>query len=45
MTSILISYSSKDAKIAENIHKLLEDEGYDVWRDKSKILNNQEHWL
>ena len=30
-------YSSKDVEIAESIHKLLEDDGYDVWRDKSKI--------
>jgi len=37
MTSIFISYSSKDVKIADNIHKFLEKDGYNVWRDKSKI--------
>jgi WD40 repeat protein len=37
MTSIFISYSSKNVKIAESIHKFLQDHGFDVWRDKSKI--------
>jgi hypothetical protein len=37
MTSIFISYSSKDVKIAESIQEYLEHDGFDVWRDKSKI--------
>ena len=37
MTSIFISYSSKDVKIAEGIQEHLEHYGFDVWRDKSKI--------
>jgi hypothetical protein len=37
MTSIFISYSSKDVRIAERIHKLLEENGFGVWRDKSRI--------
>jgi len=34
MTSVFISYSSKDVKIAEEIEKHLQISGYDVWRDK-----------
>jgi WD40 repeat protein len=37
MTSIFISYSSKDVKIAESIQEYLEHDGFDVWRDKSEI--------
>jgi hypothetical protein len=37
MTSIFISYSSKDVEIAENIQEYLEHDGFDVWRDKSRI--------
>jgi len=37
MTSIFISYSFKDVKIAESIQEYLEHDGFDVWRDKSKI--------
>jgi hypothetical protein len=37
MTSIFISYSSKDVKIAESIQEYLEYNGFDVWRDKSEI--------
>jgi hypothetical protein len=37
MTSIFISYSSKDVKIAKSIQKYLEHDGFDVWRDKSRI--------
>lgn len=37
MTSIFISYSSKDVKIAESIQEYLEHDGFDVWRDKSRI--------
>jgi hypothetical protein len=37
MTSIFISYSSKDVRIAENIHKFLEHKGVDIWRDKRNI--------
>jgi hypothetical protein len=40
MTSIFISYSSKDVEIAESIHKFLDDGGFDVWRDKSRIETN-----
>jgi TIR domain-containing protein len=40
MASIFISYSSKDVSIAETIHKLLEDNDFDVWRDKSKIRSD-----
>jgi hypothetical protein len=36
MTSIFISYSSKDVKIAERIHNLL-DNDFEVWRDESEI--------
>jgi hypothetical protein len=38
MTSIFISYSSKDVKIAENIQEYLEDNDFDVWRDKSDSI-------
>src|SRR5215469_21972 len=37
MTSIFISYSSKDVKIAESIQEYLEHDGFNVWRDKSKL--------
>jgi len=37
MTSIFISYSSKDVKIAENIHKFLVENGHDAWRDQRNI--------
>ena len=37
MTSIFISYSSKEIKIAETVQEYLEDNGFDIWRDKSKI--------
>ncbi len=35
--SIFISYSSKDRKVVEDIHKQLEDAGFDVWRDQSRL--------
>jgi len=37
MTSIFISYSSRDVKIAESIQEYLEHDGVNVWRDKSRI--------
>jgi len=37
MTSIFISYSSKDVKITENIQEYLVDHSFDIWRDKSEI--------
>ena len=40
MTSIFISYSSKDVKIAESIQEYLKHDGFDVWRDKSKIRSD-----
>ena len=43
MTSVFISYSSKDVKISESIHKFLEDNDFDIWRDKSKIRIKKIH--
>jgi len=37
MTSIFISYSSKDVEIAKTIQKCLEDEGFRIWRDERSI--------
>ena len=43
MTRIFISYSSKDAGIAEEIHKKLKELGHEVWWDKSNILGGQHY--
>jgi TIR domain len=40
MTSTFISYSSNDAKTAENIQEYLSHNSFDVWRDKSRIETN-----
>jgi hypothetical protein len=37
MPRIFVSYSSKDVKTAENIQEYLAHNGFDVWRDKSRI--------
>ena len=36
-SSVFISYSSKDVKIAEAIEKYLVENGFRIWRDKSNI--------
>ncbi len=34
---IFISYSSKDRKSAEEIHRQLKGTGFEVWRDQTRI--------
>ena len=36
MSSVFLSYSSKDVKLATRIQELLEERGYDVFRDKDR---------
>ena len=34
---LFISYSSKDRAFAEELHKVLEASGFEVWRDKTRL--------
>ena len=36
-TKIFISYSSKESKTAEKIHKYLDEAGFEVWRDQTRL--------
>jgi TIR domain-containing protein len=36
---VFISYSSQDVKVAEVIERSLEDAGFEVWRDQSRLQN------
>jgi hypothetical protein len=44
MSHIFISYSKKDIEFARHLRQLLEDEGYGVWMDETKLVPAERWW-
>jgi Tol biopolymer transport system component len=44
MSHIFISYSKKDIDFARHLRKLLQDHGFAVWMDETKLVPSQRWW-
>ncbi len=44
MSHIFISYSKKDIAFARHLRDLLQDEGFAVWMDETKLVPSQKWW-
>ena len=44
MDHLFVSYSKKDIRFARHLRKLLEDEGFGVWMDESKLVPSEQWW-
>src|SRR5438477_5300877 len=44
MAHIFISYSKKDIDFARHLRHLLQDQGFPVWMDETKLVPGDEWW-
>src|SRR5215216_3110503 len=44
MSHIFISYSKKDIDFARHLRVLLQDQGFAVWMDETKLVPSQRWW-
>ena len=44
MSHIFISYSKKDIEFARHLRKLLQDKGFAVWMDDTKLVPSERWW-
>src|SRR5258708_10050673 len=44
MAHIFISYSKKDILFARHLRSLLQDQGFEVWMDETKLVPSERWW-